>query len=478
MNFKKTLGLVLTAALVSSSLVAVKPVKAATSALTGFNYFYAQRSLLVENEADTYVVDTNYSGKVQYELWVKKASDPSAKWQVVSADANGKAGYTEAVDGQNSPYAIKLVSGFTFDKGKYYTAVYAKVAGTAGVKTYGHFIDANGVDTDSKSGTEQKYDIVKSGYFNAMSTDYKQKYNEMLDDFLFDKSSFVAGQKVTFKGFASQKSGAKYKLVVRKFGTAASSQAVLNSTFASTVDWTPTEAGTYQVIAWSEPTNAGKNAARDGWRIDTITVTPAAPVQQQPKVDETSITTKAGMILGQTFVQLKLTGTDDPSKCTVSFGNQPLKYDAESGTFYGNLNSVDLVALKKAASYTVVAPTTPSQTSSSIHDTTGSALTVTLSPSAEKVLVSAVLNKSHILSTLSVDTNDLSVSVKVTFNGTTYDLASASDVNSFKLAIAKAVKGANATIDDYATVTLGDFKANNLTATLDVNGIQYNLAVK
>lgn len=283
MNFKKTLGLVLTAALVSSSLVAVKPAKAATttvvpvvttaptSSLTAFNYFYAERSLLVAGEADTYVVDTNYSGQVQYELWVKKADDANAKWQVVSVDGKGEVGYTDAVNGQNAPYSIPLKSGFTFAQGKYYTAVYAKVAGTAGAKSYGHYIDSTGVETDSKSGTEQKYDIATTGYFNAVSTDYKQKYNEMLGDFLFDASSFVKGQKVTFKGFTSQKDGAKYKLVVRKFGDPASSQVVLNNAFASTVDWTPAAAGTYELIAWSEPVNA-KGADRDGWRIGTVTV--------------------------------------------------------------------------------------------------------------------------------------------------------------------------------------------------------------
>jgi hypothetical protein len=290
MNFKKTLGLVLTAALVSTSLVAVKPVKAAAPVVAtaptsiNFKYFFPQRSLLVDGEADSYVVDTDYAGKVQYEFWVKSATDKNAKWQVVSADANGKPGYTAAVDGQNTPYAIPVVKDFTFKQGQYYTAVYVKAVGSEGKINYNHYMDATtGVDTqDAKTGTVQTCDTVKTGYFNAVSQNYKQKYKEMLDDFMFSQDSAAVGQTVTFKGFNSAP-GAKLKLVVRKVGSDATTQTVVNpDAFKSSVDWAPKEAGTYQLIAWSAPYNAGKNADRDGWAISSkyYTVTDA-PVQSK-----------------------------------------------------------------------------------------------------------------------------------------------------------------------------------------------------
>ncbi|WP_234123188.1 hypothetical protein [Clostridium hydrogenum] len=382
MNFKKTLGLVLTAALVSTSLVAVKPAKAATtvvatatataptSALKSFNYFFAQRSMLVAGEADSMVVDTNYNGQVQYELWVKSTTDPNAKWQVVSVDGKGNVGYTDAVSGNNSPYAIPVKSGFTFAKGQYSVAVYAKVAGTAGTNSYGHFINSNGVDDGTKTGTEQKFDIVKTTRFNAIAS--KGNYNDMDSDFAFSSNSFVAGQKVTFKGFAGQNNGAKYKLVVRELGKDITNQTVLNSTYATSVDWTPAEAGTYEVIAWSAP-DVNKTAARDGWSITTVTVKAATPVSTTPTVDATTITTKPGLLPGQTFVTLKLTGTTDQSTCSVSFQGTALKYSATNGVFYGTVNSVDAKLLGDPTSYTVTTSTptpTPTPTAASVDTTT------------------------------------------------------------------------------------------------------------
>lgn len=366
MNFKKTLGLVLTAALVSTSLVAVKPAKAATpvvatatatataptSALKSFNYFFAQRSMLVAGEADSMVVDTNYNGQVQYELWVKSTTDSNAKWQVVSVDGKGNVGYTDAVSGNNSPYAIPVKSGFTFAQGQYSVAVYAKVAGTAGTNSYGHFINSNGVDDGTKTGTEQKYDIVKTTRFNAIAS--KGNYNEMLGDFSFSSNSLVAGQKVTFKGFAGQKDGAKYKLVFRELGKDITTQTVVNSTYATSVDWTPAEAGTYEVIAWSAP-DVNKAGARDGWAIETVTVKAATPVPTTPTVDATTITTKAGLLPGQTFVTLKLAGGVDQTLYNVSFSGTALKYNADKAVFYGTVNSTDATALTAAASYTVSA---------------------------------------------------------------------------------------------------------------------------
>jgi|GEM_PF-2877675 len=372
MNFKKTLGLVLTAALISSSVVAVKPAKAATTAtpvvataptqastLTSFSYFYAQRSLLVAGESNTYVVDTNYNGKVQYELWIQDTADKTGKWQVISKGTDGKPGYTEAVDGQNSPYAIPVVDGFTFKEGSYNVAVYAKVAGTAGTQTRGHYIDATtGVDTDSKSGTEQKYDILTTGRFRAENASIKQKYNEMLGDFIFDQdaNSFVAGKKVTFKGFSSQKDGAKYKFLVRKLGADYGTQTVINdAAYASTVDWTPKDAGTYEIIAWSEPT-VNKSAGLDGWRIGYATVKPAVTT---PTVDASTIKLSAGMLPGQTMVKLQLTGVTDPSTCTVKFNDKTFKYDATQKLFYANVDSADQTLLAKAGTYTVTVTSAP-----------------------------------------------------------------------------------------------------------------------
>ncbi|MFL0249142.1 hypothetical protein ACJDT4_01810 [Clostridium neuense] len=340
MNFKKTLGLVLTAALVSSSIVAVKPAKAATTSATpvvatapisstvqSFSYFFAQKSLAFDGDRDSCVVSTAYNGQVQYEMWVKQVSDPNAKWQVVSKGADGKPGYAEATDGNNSLYTIPLVDGFSFKQGNYIIAVYAKVANTDGAKSNGLKIDGSGVA--GSTGTEQKFDVATSAKLQVKSSSDKQKYDDVMSgDFMFTPGTLVAGQKTTFKGFASQKDGAKYKFIVRKSGTDGSdikNYTFLNDSFQSSVDWTPAEAGTYEVIAWSEA-KVNKGGARDGWAISTVTVA-AAPVQSKLTVTKVAdfnpfmgvqqITVNDSSLVSKVLVDGKETKFSAPDATTV-----------------------------------------------------------------------------------------------------------------------------------------------------------------
>lgn len=266
MNLKKTLGSILLAAtLVTAGFAGAKPVQAATSTAsvnpTGFSYAYPEYSMSVVGVPNGYCVSTNTTGDVQYELWARKASDTT--WTVASKNSAGVVGYTDPVQG-NAQYVVPMTN-YTFDKaGTYYIAVYAKKAGTEGTLSYNKKIDNTGKEVST--GTEQKFDVVTSDRYVANDASAVAKFNRMDGQPQWSATTLTAGQTVTFKGFSGQVSGAKYKMVVRKFGDA---YVEPTGAYASTINWTPA-AGSYQLIFWSEPVNT--KGARDGWRIMNVTV--------------------------------------------------------------------------------------------------------------------------------------------------------------------------------------------------------------
>lgn len=236
---------------------------------------------LVEGDTNTlYLSCKDYSGKVQYQVFISK---DGGDWSALTD-------YLPETDAK-VPFAYKIPSAFA--QGSYRMAIRVKIANTEGAfsNQYGYYDDAYPFNVE----------CVTKDFSTQLSTS---------GNLITDKEDYNLGETIKISGIenlSGMTSPYLYKLNVYD---ADNNEWINNITnYGDTPAWQPTKAGTYVLDLWTISNSSSSDTTYDGWKLKVVTVKDpnvATLVQfEQPKKgDEIAVmTTNKGVIKIQFFPQ-------------------------------------------------------------------------------------------------------------------------------------------------------------------------------
>ena len=213
-------------------------------------------SPLVVGDSESFYITTNYTGNVQYRIFLYTES--TKKYEELTK------GYSASVDGK-MPY--KVTPSKVFQLGKYKVLTYVKRAGVTGIKS------------DSRAGS---YDTLYTSFLNCVNRDNANRVyaNDEMD---VSKDTVSVGETITINGIKniSGMSGPyTYKLHI--FGPENMEWTNDVQAYRGPIEWTPSKPGVYVFDLWAisadstlwKLINSNPSAKLyESWKLKVITVT-------------------------------------------------------------------------------------------------------------------------------------------------------------------------------------------------------------
>lgn len=202
------------------------------------SFIGVDHSPLVAGDTEKFTITSKgYSGKVQYRVFL--LNQTSMQWTELTSN-----GYSEAID-TASPFILSYDT--PFDIGKYT------------LKTYVKRYSQTGITKNAQCGD---YDTVYTSYLNCVNRDDSNRVYAN-DDMIISEGRYIAGQpiKITgIKNISGMNGPYSYRLHIFSpdkvyFNTSGWSgdwkMNVTGTAYQDTIEWTPTEPGTYIIDLWA-----------------------------------------------------------------------------------------------------------------------------------------------------------------------------------------------------------------------------------